>query len=1367
MDSCTGSTAMAEVEVEMEAEVEARGLFWWRSFVAYPSRPSFSNTASSGMGNAWETPLANSGVSYSYPTWLEPIRKDDTGMFLIEPELRLAFGILFSLLTVCNPLDYMPDAYGKAFIACEAKGQKDAGHLSVGHRGIATRFHLSQVRILMPSHHLLEGVTMPMEIQFVHGSPITSSSWTPSNSFLKFCHHAWKIYLAPALRSVHLMPKPKSSGENSAGSILSVLVQEEIESEAKTQSETGDASQFAELLGKYDMASFDPQKLLDSAGLKGVLLYNQTSKEAEACKNVKWLLASDVVSVPPTVLEAFRGSMKGSATSPTGHTGQSLGGKDLEALVLAPEASSLFVGWTRLELYHRAGAYETAAMLFTLAFVFLAVCMHLLRTDPTPTPPVLLLTRQSFTGIALRCVMWLFIVAYFIGIIWVPLKAMEKASISTGLPWEAHLTFFSFMMASRLLELFVHALCGFSKEVTSLPTILMRVFLGTLAGADVYTDVNFIMIAYISGWPLWILAAMVFVIGVLIFQFALYFGAAIYYLFMISKTEKKDQKDTDWQNYVSALLKLLHFESLIVDIDEVKLDGQAEDEEEKEAPDAAHDDGYGSLSLPSGGFSYQPLTQKELDDTTDFLSRFDSFRQSISECMGVRVVGSGSDLIDGLYVATPTWTKENPEWKHDSGKMVISTRFSQNGKWQLGTPEDDGAIFEMQKSLPVVPEGVFAHKKGGAQRPYAYLQTVDVLKLEAALLSAPSIRSTHRRIKHLLRRSAPFWTTLETKHPYSAEDAGKRTVEIPGAQKLLVVLSKKSCCYDSATKLYVEAPSDDSQRDGEMLDSDRDTPGTCMLSGRTFEDPFVFVDGKAVTFHFVTDDDGAEPDRKFGFRAFIAAVNDEFESSDILPLLEVFPELDAAAETTGRKAEEGTTVDHILRECRKSSKLEEMRPFLLELPRWVNLFDPSAARRLVRLVATMLGASQKAAHSLNATSGGNSFAHTRRMVTLMTSSLRFFCEDALQAILQLMYLVEKRYNKMVMLSIVLSCSVSFANFLMALPRSYIYGAFRRARGTYYVNDTITVSGALPPAANGIYEQDGDYGMYRHRENPFAICGQWSFKHDRPASLSWGLHKISDKGDVDESTPLYKVNNWENCNGACLEALVPVFGWGRTEGDQTDLSVVRKAFPIQCDTLKVSACSGHPDAEGVYASCGFGMYKHTTNHRYYIRRVALPPKEWSSRWELLKNEGGSTWTRLFGNEATVSMRHGVEAPWSSDTTQDGSKATVTVEHKDSPFAEELCVYGGGSDVCNGKFFHSPFAQLDMGDGQKQPGRFYFHADHEVFLVELSGDGQRVCLIVEGGIKKDGHYVGLGSASESTFLAREPDDMPPPRVVQVSW
>ena len=327
----------------------------------------------------------------------------------------------------------------------------------------------------------------------------------------------------------------------------------------------------------------------------------------------------------------------------------------------------------------------------------------------------------------------------------------------------------------------------------------------------------------------------------------------------------------------------------------------------------------------------------------------------------------------------------------------------------------------MRKSLAVIPEGEFASKKVGAQRPYAYLEAIDVFKLEAALLSANlSVRSAGRTMKSFLRLSAHCWTSLETKHPYSGEDAGHRTVGIPGAKMLLVVLSTNSRGYDPSTNLYVQGRSAlGSDRDVQVDSDGRDeqVPETCIMSGESVKNPFLFIPGNVVTFRFSTDNDGPyggeDPKTKLGYRAFVAAVNHEFDGSDVKTLLKVLlPALEADAETAGREVQEGETVDQILTECKKFSKLEEIKPFLLEIPRWVNLFDPAAARRLVRLVATTLGASQKAARSLNATSGGDSFAHTRRIVTLATSSLRFFCEDALQAILQLMYLVEKRYNTM-------------------------------------------------------------------------------------------------------------------------------------------------------------------------------------------------------------------------------------------------------------------------------------------------------------------------------------------------------------------
>ena len=132
-----------------------------------------------------------------------------------------------------------------------------------------------------------------------------------------------------------------------------------------------------------------------------------------------------------------------------------------------------------------------------------------------------------------------------------------------------------------------------------------------------------------------------------------------------------------------------------------------------------------------------------------------------------------------------------------------------------------------------------------------------------------------------------------------------------------------------------------------------------------------------------------------------------------------------------------------------------------------------------------------------------------------------------------------------------------------------------------------------------------------------------------------------------------------------------------------------------------------------------------------------------------------------------MRRGVEAPWWSGAAQERSEATMTVEHKDSPFVDELCVYGGGRGVCNGKFFRPPFSKLDDNVKSEELGQiaFYFHADNEVFLAEGCSDGQKICVIVEG--DDEPTYFGIGSASECAFFAQDPEVAPPPRVVQVNW
>ena len=125
------------------------------------------------------------------------------------------------------------------------------------------------------------------------------------------------------------------------------------------------------------------------------------------------------------------------------------------------------------------------------------------------------------------------------------------------------------------------------------------------------------------------------------------------------------------------------------------------------------------------------------------------------------------------------------------------------------------------------PEGEFAPKKG---RPNSYLETIDIVGLEAALASAPSMRSTERKIKSDLRQSALSWTTFETNHPYSAEDAGSTQSRYLGQR------SSSSCFRRNlvASTLH-ETIRRVEDRGGKVNDSDSEVGRTCMMRGSSFD----------------------------------------------------------------------------------------------------------------------------------------------------------------------------------------------------------------------------------------------------------------------------------------------------------------------------------------------------------------------------------------------------------------------------------------------------------------------------------------------------------------------------------------------------
>merc|ERR1712125_181234 len=95
-------------------------------------------------------------------------------------------------------------------------------------------------------------------------------------------------------------------------------------------------------------------------------------------------------------------------------------------------------------------------------------------------------------------------------ILCVPISAIKYVSITGGLPWESHTAFAFSVMFTRCIELSIHAVGGFQRNSYAFFIIMFRIGLGVLASLDSYTDLNFVIIAFVAQWPLWVVSAFIF-----------------------------------------------------------------------------------------------------------------------------------------------------------------------------------------------------------------------------------------------------------------------------------------------------------------------------------------------------------------------------------------------------------------------------------------------------------------------------------------------------------------------------------------------------------------------------------------------------------------------------------------------------------------------------------------------------------------------------------------------------------------------------------------------------------------------------------------------------------------------------------------
>jgi len=155
----------------------------------------------------------------------------------------------------------------------------------------------------------------------------------------------------------------------------------------------------------------------------------------------------------------------------------------------------------------------------------------------------------------LKLIMVAFLV-FVTACIFVPLRGVTSTTCDFGLLWEYHVVFFTILMALKVWELLLYV----SRNKLSFLKFVVKFNFSTLSASDLYTDVCFIAIAYQCGSVFWIVAVVVFCIGVACPQWC--FAGGFY---MAGYREWMDGRGTSdiVDRLCSWISKMTHFELLV------------------------------------------------------------------------------------------------------------------------------------------------------------------------------------------------------------------------------------------------------------------------------------------------------------------------------------------------------------------------------------------------------------------------------------------------------------------------------------------------------------------------------------------------------------------------------------------------------------------------------------------------------------------------------------------------------------------------------------------------------------------------------------------------------------------------------------